>query len=139
MLGQNNHIESNHRPKDTLGFSETSFVNTIYINLFTLASRTLFRQGQKKQQHSTANHHKNHIQSSNHPLVPMPSILLLGWPSNFHLMHVQIQGLKIHIAPNKNMIRPVTAMVKSGVPTSALEFPLLRNTVTKATPMIANI
>ena len=36
-------------------------------------------------------------------------------------MHVQIQSLKFHIAPNKNMARPIIAILKSGVLTSVLE------------------
>ena len=36
-------------------------------------------------------------------------------------MHVQIQSLKFHIAPNKNMARPITAILKSEVLTSVLE------------------
>jgi hypothetical protein len=41
---------------------------------------------------------------------------------------------QIHIPPNKNMIRPITAILLSLVPTSVLGFPLLRrDTMTKAT------
>ena len=36
-------------------------------------------------------------------------------------MHVQIQSLKFHIAPNKNMVRPIIAILKSEVLTSVLE------------------
>ena len=40
-------MKLNQRTKSMLGFSETSFINAINLNLFTLALGRLFRQGQK--------------------------------------------------------------------------------------------
>ena len=116
MLHQNNHHErSKHRPKTMLDISETSFVNAININLFTLAPRTLFRQVQRASSFLSKNHKKPHMHSSNHPTVLMCSKFLLQWPINFHLMNIYIQSLKINIASNKNMAWPIITIFNSGV------------------------
>jgi hypothetical protein len=47
MLDHMLFVRVNQRTKPILGIFETSFVNAINLNLFTLASDRLFRQGQK--------------------------------------------------------------------------------------------
>ena len=58
------------------------------------------------------------------PIVPLSSMLLLGWPIKLHLkcpiiFLVQTPILS-HILPNKNMVRPITAIPQSLVPKSVL-------------------
>jgi hypothetical protein len=51
------------------------------------------------------------------------SIFLLEWLTNTHLKHTmafQIQSPQMHILSNKNMVRPITAIPQSLVPTSVL-------------------
>jgi hypothetical protein len=40
-------MRASHRTESMLGFLETSFLNAINLNLFTLAPSRFFRQGQK--------------------------------------------------------------------------------------------
>jgi hypothetical protein len=62
-------MRGNQRTKFILGFSETSFVNAIKINLFTLASGRLFRQRQKVATFFPPNLQMD-LQNSNHPQHP---------------------------------------------------------------------
>jgi hypothetical protein len=48
-----------------MGISETSFVNVINLNLFTLASGTLFRQGQKSSHILHQNKNKQKTKQTN--------------------------------------------------------------------------
>lgn len=51
----------------------------------------------------------------------MCSMFQQRWPVEFYLAHVQTQSLKIHIAPNINIVRSFTATLKSVVATAGLD------------------
>jgi hypothetical protein len=51
------------------------------------------------------------------PSAPMSSIFLLGWPIKPYLKHSM--AFQIHIPLKKIMVRPITAILQSLVPTSS--------------------
>jgi hypothetical protein len=121
----------NQRTKSLLGFFETSFVNAININLFTLDSGRLFRQGQKAAtlftkipQKQSLGHILKFFSTETKSAQFKPysatesSIFLPGWPSKPNLKHsTAFQSPKIYIPPNKSIVRPITAIPQSLVTT----------------------
>ena len=130
------------RTEFMMGVSETSFINAIDLSLFNLASGTPSTQEQKVAkffikipQKPVLRHILKYFSSETSWARSVQfkllsatnsSIFLLGGPIKPHLKHstaFQIQSPQIHILlPNKSIIRPITAIPQSLVPTSVLGF-----------------
>ena len=79
----------------------------------------------KKQPHSSPKHHKNNLQATHWNYSPWSllgqvyevkithsyNVFLPGWligPHSNHFVAFQIQSPKIHVLPNKSMVRPIS-------------------------------
>jgi hypothetical protein len=119
-------MREKQRKKSMLGFFfffffETFFVNEVNRNFFTLASGIVLDKG-KSSKILHPKLPKNALQSKSLHQSPVPSIFLLGWPFKSHLKRsvaFQIQSFnKIYIPLNRNMVKAITSIPKSQVPTS---------------------